>query len=470
MADHDGAEDSQSPSNELDAALRDTELELRALHAKRARILSDIKASGTHTESGHRSLGGYLRSTCNVGGTTAKKDQTLAALVADHPRVADSLEAGHISVDHAHEIARIHTNPRIRHMLDAVLDSLLEIAEHLSWGEFRIQVGTLIGLADQDGAFKEQQRNEKNRSAWVDDMSSTLHLSASGGDPMTAAQVVAIYETFVNAELAIDLQTRRAEFGDAAEQHPLPRTQPQRNFDALVRIFTAAAGSPEASKLPEPTVNILIDQDTLHDAFASAGLMLPNGNQIELDDEGRVADPNALMADLLDELCNDPDSLSKRKCTLSTGAPIHPIVALQALVSGHVRRVVLDSRSVITDLGARSRVFTGSARDAALLLSTYCEHNGCTIRARHGQVDHMLEWSDGGRTDQSNAQARCGPHNRFKHREGWRTKRDEAGRTYDVKPDGTIVLPVGERPPDLTAHDLIERARERVRKLAATPR
>jgi len=137
-------------------------------------------------------------------------------------------------------------------------------------------------------------------------------------------------------------------------------------------------------------------------------------------------------------------------CNLSTGAAIHPSVALRALLTGHVRRVVVDSANVVTELGTRRRVFTGAAREAALLLSNFCDHAGCEIRARHGQVDHMIGWAEGGTTSQHNAQSRCGPHNRFKHREGWRTKRDERGRTYDIKPDGTIVLPVGERPPDLT--------------------
>lgn len=465
-------EDSQSgnsPSHELDRALEDIELQTRALAAERARILARAKATGAHNEAGHRTIAGYVRSVCSTSTTSSKKDQTLAALITDHPDVADALEAGHISIDHAHEIARIHTNPRIRDLLDAVLETLLDMAEHLSWGQFRQQVGTLIGLADQDGAFNEQERNHENRSAWVDDMGNTLHLSASGGDPITAAQLLAIFETFTKAEFEADLDTRRAEWGDAAEQHPLPRTQPQRNFDALVAIFSAAAGSPEASKLPEPTVNVIIDERSLHDAFLHAGLMLPNGNQIDLDADGNITNGDELLADLVTQLNDDPDSLAKRKCVLSTGAAIHPSVALQALLTGHIRRVVVDSRSVITDLGTRSRAFTGAAREAALLLANYCEHRGCQIRSRHSQVDHMIEWSQGGTTDQPNAQPRCGPHNRFKHKHKWRSRRDENGRAYDIRPDGSVVLAAGERPPDLTADELIEKGRARVRALAAQP-
>jgi len=457
-------------SDALDEALRATELQTRALAARRAQILVATSASGSHQISGHRTMGAYIRATCNTSTATARRDHTLAKLVGAHPAVADALHAGHISVDHAHEIARIHGNPRIHQILDAILDTILDTllstAEHLSLGEFRIQVGTIIGLADQDGPFKEQQRNINSRRAWIDDMAGCLHLTASGGDPLTAAQLTAVFESFAEGELLADLAARKAEHGELADAHPLPRTQSQRNYDALVAIFTAAAGSTEAGKLPAPTVNVIVDDSTLQDTLAHAELTLPSGNQIDLDDHGDIADSNAMLADFTTKLLEDPDALTKRMCSLTTGAPIHPSVALRALLTGHVRRVVVDSRNVITELGTRSRVFTGAAREAALLLANFCGHAVCTVRARHSQVDHVIEWANGGTTSQHNAEPRCGPHNRFKHREHSQSKRDERGRSYDIRPGMTIVLPVGERPPDLTADD----AREQIlRRLGLTP-
>jgi len=149
--------------SELDDALRATELQTRALAARRARILSAAAACGAHHVGGHRTISAYVRATCNTSRATSSKDHTLAKLVGAYPEIADSLEAGHISVDHAHEIARIHRNPRISHILDSIVGLLLSMAEHLSLGEFGIQVGTIAGLADQDGAFKEQQ-NRVRRS------------------------------------------------------------------------------------------------------------------------------------------------------------------------------------------------------------------------------------------------------------------------------------------------------------------
>lgn len=78
----------------------------------------------------------------------------------------------------------------------------------------------------------------------------------------------------------------------------------------------------------------------------------------------------------------------------------------------------------------------------------HCEHPGCEFPADWCEVDHAAEWSaDHGRTDQVNAHVRCGAHNREKHRKRWRTRRANDGRTYTVRSDGTIMLPVGARSP-----------------------
>jgi hypothetical protein len=92
-------------------------------------------------------------------------------------------------------------------------------------------------------------------------------------------------------------------------------------------------------------------------------------------------------------------------------------------------------------------VFTGAAREAALLLAVRCDHLGCGLTADICQIDHSTEWNGNGRTDQDNAGVECGTHNRLKHRKRWHTKRDIHGRMHTIRTDGTIMLPVGARPP-----------------------
>ena len=108
---------------------------------------------------------------------------------------------------------------------------------------------------------------------------------------------------------------------------------------------------------------------------------------------------------------------------------------------GHVRRVVIGADGVIINLGRRSRLFTGSARDAALLQAVLdrgrrCLWPGC--RHRHCQIDHRHEWHHHGHTNLDNAGPLCGRHNRHKTR-GYRTWRDPDGTWHIQRPDGTTI-------------------------------
>ncbi|HEX6658835.1 MAG TPA: hypothetical protein VF065_12170 [Ilumatobacter sp.] len=156
---------------------------------------------------------------------------------------------------------------------------------------------------------------------------------------------------------------------------------------------------------------------------------------------------------VLAEFVVDPTSILTRRCETSSGHTVPPRLLIQALLTAHVRRVVLDARSTVIDFGERKRLFTGNARIAATLLERFCSHTGCEVPADRSQIDHNQAHADGGRTDQHNAVPECGPHNRFKYRNGWRTRRADNGRIYSIRPDGTLVLFVGERPPTFIQAD-----------------
>jgi hypothetical protein len=173
-----------------------------------------------------------------------------------------------------------------------------------------------------------------------------------------------------------------------------------------------------------------------------------------------------MVTTLADELVDDPEAFRHRRCETLSGAAIPAIVALQAAMLGHVRRVLVDSQGVVVDLGVKQRLFAGNTRLAALWMMRTCTFPGCNLPASMCQVDHNEEWNAGGRTDQTNANIECGQHNRYKHRNRLRTRRDSRGRVFHLKPDGTIMLPVGERPPDLSIDELTRTARARVAALA----
>lgn len=69
------------------------------------------------------------------------------------------------------------------------------------------------------------------------------------------------------------------------------------------------------------------------------------------------------------------------------------------------------------------------------------------------EVDHVAGWNVDGGTDQSNAGVRCGGHNRLKHARRFTARRDGHGQVFTIRADGTVILPVGARPPNFPDYD-----------------
>lgn len=151
---------------------------------------------------------------------------------------------------------------------------------------------------------------------------------------------------------------------------------------------------------------------------------------------------------MLAELC-DPHALLGRRCETQSGLPIHPALVARALLTGHVRSVLLDAHREIVEVSSRRRLFTGVWAVAAHLARPTCEHPGCELAGHLCDVDHRVPYSYGGATAQPNSAIECSTHNRLKHVRRWRTIRATNQRLITIRPDGTLMLPAGERPPPL---------------------
>jgi hypothetical protein len=431
---------------ELDARVRAIELERRRLDAELAVTVAEIDRRGSYADDGHRSITAYLRATCNSSDADAKK-LTRLAHATTVPGLADALHEGRIGAAQAHELAAVHANRRVRDRLAEFAAMLLDHAERLSFVEFRTCVKRFVVLADLDGAHRDLDTTITNRHAHVVNLNGELHLHGGGGDPLINAELELIFRRFCELEYDADVAARRDQHGDDAELHQLPRTPAQRGYDALVALMRHAAANLDAERPPRRAdwlVNILIDHHTFAALLAAAGLA-PDATSLT----GDTIDPFTGLttpSDLLTDLLHGGD-LATRRCETTTGVVLHPHHVLQAALAGHIRRVVLGANNVPINLGRKVRVFTGPARDAARLLAVRCDHRGCNLPADLCQIDHSTEWNAQGRTDQINAGVECGGHNRLKHHKRWRTRRDTHGHLHTIRPDGTIILPVGMRPP-----------------------
>lgn len=431
--------------DELDTRIRDIELERRRLDAELAAAITVAEHRQLPAVDDHRSINAYLRATINCSSGEASRLRSLARAVDHVDGLGEQWIAGRFGVSQAARFAAVHGNRRVRDRLPEFAPLLLDDAERLPYSEFSVCVDRFVAQADADGAHDGRDDAIEHRDAHVRDVAGMVDVTAHGGDGVSTAEMIAIFQRFVEAEYQTDVRARRDEFGDGADQQPLPRTARQRRFDAVATIFRTAASANGIESVADPLVNIVIDASSWAKLLASTGLFPSTGSTSS--DDPSTGDVHVADPDLLTELLDSPVPLSERRCETSTGIQIHPHDVLRAALAGHVRRVVVDSAGVVVDLGRRKRLFTGAAREAAMLLLRRCDHPGCDLTADWCDVDHAVEWADGGTTDQSNSGIECSRHNVTKSKRRWRTRRADDGRRYTIRPDGSIMLPVGVRPP-----------------------
>ncbi len=407
--------------DELTERFRVLEVQRRRTEAEMAAIVQEGQRRALHTVDGHRTMKHWVRAQINCPAGDATRLRRLAAALNTVDGLGDALHDGHIGAAQANELARLRAHPRVGDQLDSASSLLLQHAEHLSYEEFRVVARRWETLADLDGAERDDEASEARRKASVIEVGGAIDVRACGGSGLVTAELLAIFDRFVQAEFGKDVAARTAEFGPDAPASTLPRTDAQRRFDALVAIFRAAVVAPADGVAPVPVVNLLVGLDTIERLVI---------RRITGDDPGAGLDVD----------------LNVERMEADTGTSVSPDDVLAAAVIGHVRRVVIDGAGVVVDAGRKRRLFSGVAREMALLLAHSCDHVGCTVPARLCQVDHLAEWErDDGGTDQANSKPRCSTHNPWKSAHRLRSKRDEFGNVVDFRDDATAMAPVGRR-------------------------
>ena len=407
--------------DELTDRFRALELERRRTEAEMAAIIQEGQRRALCTVDGHRTMKHWVRAQINCPAGDATRLRRLATAMNTVDGLGDALLDGHIGIAQAHELARLRAHPRVGDQLDSVSPLLLRHAEHLSYEEFRVVTRRWETLADLDGAERNDEASEARRKASVIEVGGAIDVRASGGSGLVTAELLTIFDRFVQAEFDKDVAARTSEFGPDAPASALPRSDSQRRFDALVAIFRAAVVAPANGVAPVPVLNLLVGLDTFERLVTR-----------------RVTGHDPGLGDDLD--------LGAERMEADTGTVVSPDDVLAAAVIGHVRRVVIDGAGVVVDAGRKRRLFFGVARQMALLLAHSCDHLGCTVPARLCQVDHLAEWDrDDGGTDQANSKPRCNTHNPLKTAHRLRSKRDEFGNVVDFREDATAMAPVGRR-------------------------
>jgi Domain of unknown function (DUF222) len=463
----------------LAECLQGLEQQRRTLEASVAALVNVARRRDVFRADGHVSVRGWVKALINCSDAEVGHFVRLGELLHDIDECGEQLHAGEVGVAAMAELARARRNPRCGDQLGDAAPILLEHAAALPFSDFKQCVKRWELITDPDGAFKDVEANHQARTASLHESDGSIHLRAAGGTAAIAAEMKAIFDRFCHAEFLTDWDEVVAANGEGSNASMMARTDPQRRFDALAAIFRAAACAPLDARVPEPTVNLMISEQTFArfaaQAFGTAspsrqltratnfgsksapvsaeeaslfdsasGAFHSSGPFRSTDPFGSTDQPGRSEAagrhrGLSDVEANVNDAESDPmwwRSETTNGTIVHPAEVVHAALVGHIRRVVYDSAGVITDVGRRQRLFTGVLREAVMMHSRTCIWPGCEIPAGRCEADHLDPWKSSRTTTSANGAPLCRHHNRTKNN-GFITRRDSSGRWHTYRPDGT---------------------------------
>jgi len=422
---------------ERDAAFKDIEASRRHATAVMLTMISTVEQSGSFTDDGHRNIVCWVVAVLGTSRTEANALVNASHLIRDHTAIGDALADGHFGMPQITELSALHGNTRVRPVLADMPDLIAELIEHASLlphKQFKTVCERVARNADPDGTLRDHDTARTERRL-TSTRRGTAHRIVADGDAVSGAAFDTVHARYLQAEFDKDWAAGRAIHGDLMCAALMPRTDRQRRYDAFMIMTRAAAdalqhrcnsnrtdtgASNHTGTTGPPLVIIHCDPDTITNAIR---------NHTTSSRPGPVSSHDLL----------------RRTAETSDGAPVSDNDLFIALLLGHVQRVIHDPvDGHIIDLGRKHRLYTGSARQAALAEHHTCCHPGCGITGHGIQLDHNTPWAAlMGPTDQRNVRIRCRHHNRDKERLGHRTERHTGlrGAYRTFRADGTEIAP-----------------------------
>ncbi len=386
------------------------EREARRLDAERIALLDRIDASGVFRSDAHFSAKVMMRLHGQLSGAEAYQRDRVMKCLRDLPTIAECYADGLVGTDQIRRIAAVWANPRVREYVAVCEDEFLLAARELEYPDFDTFCVQWVNHVDQDGAHNKANRRWQRRNIEATQDFNGFYDLRGRMMSLDGAEFREVLDRLVDALRLTDIEQAQADHGDNWRVH-LPRTTAQLRYDAFMELIRRGATVGPDSQPLDTCTNLVIDNKTYEHQLAK--LVGATPAPIDPTDRNRFS--------------RTPD-----------GTYINPAeIVAQSLVD-HIRRVVTNTAGVVIDLGRRSRLFTGNARDAALLSETACYWTGCWTPASKCQIDHLVPWGNHGRTNPGNGAPACGHHNRTKQH-GFHTWRTPTGQWNLTRPDGTPV-------------------------------
>ncbi|MEE6294687.1 HNH endonuclease signature motif containing protein [Georgenia wangjunii] len=398
----------------------------------RGQLLLAHKEDGTWGTVRDRDFTDWRSRTTGTGRGAAAGELGLAEGLDAMPGLADAVQEGTITLEHAKTLTRLreHASAEVKDALAGELGTeLLDLAADVPAPELAKAAKTRAAAIDAAAAQADFDAVHARRSF-------TVRRQAGGRKG----------EFFLNdvdgttVDTAID-----AIVGKPAKDDT--RTREQRRADALVTMANRVlqVGADRNGAQIRPHLSLLVTEETWtdvvrHRILLDGALTTPPpgpgqpGHSFYRPD-GDEADHGPGVRHSVDGSCgpagsSDSDDGQSGPLPPLGLLPVLPDVAPAILEDGSIvplselqrvmcdcemTRIVLDAHGVPTDVGQTQRHYTRELRRAVTARDRHCQWPECTLRASWCEVHHITWWSNGGATSIENGLTLCSYHHHRVH-------------------------------------------------------
>jgi Domain of unknown function (DUF222)/HNH endonuclease len=343
--------------------------QLNRLESFATECVGAFDAGGEWALSGAKTAGAWIATNTHAPRKEVRRNVALSKKLRSLPDVAEAFRDGDIGPAAARAICALHDG-RTEEALERDEAQLVRHAKRLGFEDFYRALNYWQQLADPDGADADEMEKRASRHAYLEQSVGGMWFGQMTLDPISGAIVSNELERLEKIFFAEDWAEATERLGRTPKGDELLRTAGQRRADAFIEMATRSRVAPADGIRPAPLFSVFVGYETL------------NGRISELEN-GCVIAPGALVPYLKDAY------FERALFTLGT-------------------RV---------DVSVRARLFTGGTRRAIELRDRMCQHENCWEPAVNCEVDHVVEWSQGGETTQENGRLLCGFHNRTRNQD-----------------------------------------------------
>ncbi|AMY53355.1 HNH endonuclease signature motif containing protein [Rhodococcoides fascians] len=407
----------QLSESELLADVADVSHTIQLLEARRIALVADIDTRVSREKLGFPGPAGWLTSTTLLSPSKATKIVALARGMKNFPDIADAVNTGVMTIDHAALILTFAETPPKNLPQEGrdIARSAMITAATGPGARTDIIREAITKLEDTYGGNKPPPEDTDRNELFASKTLNGRLVAKMDFDAITGEKLLTALSPLTEPRPAAD--------GTPDERSPAKRRADA--FGHILDRYLASSNRPtEGGEKPHVNLHIRLrdlqsqsgqnNSDITDDETTRAAEQSDNEGDSRSDGEGVDRDPGANRGAYRD-LFGDGTSVG----WLPWMGPLSRETSRQLACDCLLTAIVMDENGNPLNLARTARTVTAKQKRALTARDHGCAFPGCGKPAAWTEGHHIWHWADGGPTDMDNLVLLCGFHHRLIHHSDW---------------------------------------------------